>query len=64
MGTRGQIDREKHETDVLERVIKGIRAETDHRTPSHTADHDVRPRLGGHVVSAAHIQVVDNSSED
>lgn len=68
MGSPGRIDREKYEADILERVIKGIQSEeVDYRTPSHVAEPaGVRPWLGGHVLSAVHVQIVDSldDSED
>ena len=65
MGSPGRIDRQKHDADVLERVVKGVRpAEVTDVPPSRATNLGVRPWFGGHIVSAAEVQVVDPDDND
>jgi len=62
MGSARRIDREKHETDVVEHVMKGIQAEPS-RTGSRAdvVNFGVQGWLGGLIVSAVNVQVLDDS---
>lgn len=60
VAARDRIDRQKHDADVLERVVKGLRpAEVAHPT-SQVSDLGARPWFGGHIISAVQVQVVDS----
>jgi hypothetical protein len=62
MGSPGRIDREKHDADVIEHVMKGISTEPSRMGPrGDVVNLDVQGWLGGLVVSAVHVQVLDDS---
>ena len=66
MGSRGHIDREKHEVDVAEHVLGGIRAEDDGGARAHIVALEVGMRGWrlGRVVSAVQVQVLDAEDAD
>ena len=64
MGSPGHIDREKHEVDVAEHVLAGVRAEHDDGggTGAHVVALDAGLRAWplGLVASAVQVQVLDD----
>ena len=60
MGPGDRIDRKKHDADVLERVVKGIRPAELSDPSSQVTDLGLRPWFGRHIISAVQVQVVDS----
>jgi len=65
MEAKPGIDRRKHEVDVLEQVLKGVRTEpAEHGTEPHVVGLSVRRWLGGAVASAVQVQIIDDDDSD
>lgn len=59
-----EIDRSKHDIDLLEHVFKGVRAETAHAGDRvQVTDFSIRPWIGGDVIAAVQVQVLDDTDE-
>jgi hypothetical protein len=64
MGSPSRIDRVKHEADVVEHVMKGIHAEPANAgARGDVLNYGVQGWLGGLIVSAVHVKVLDDSDE-
>ena len=61
MEVKPRIDRRKHEVDVLEQVMKGIRTERSERghTPQ-LKDLSIRRWPGGTVATAVQVEIIDD----
>jgi len=65
MEAKPGIDRRKHEVDVLEQVLKGVRTESaEHGSEPHVVDLSLRSWLGGAVASAVQVQIIDDDDRD
>ena len=65
MGSQGRIDREKYDADVVEHVMKGISTEPSRIGPrGDVVNLGVEDWLGGFIVSAVHVQVLDDSEQE
>jgi hypothetical protein len=62
MGSPGHIDREKHDADVVEHVMKGVSTESGRTGPRGVVVNlGVQGWLGGLIVSAVQVEVLDES---
>jgi len=62
----GDLDRTKHETDILEHVFRGVRASVgDDRLAAGRVTSSVSPWLGGITISDVQVSVIrDEGGED
>jgi hypothetical protein len=59
------IDREKHDIDILEHVVKGVQAEEIKRASDpHPPPLNSRGSLGGHVLAAVQVPLTDTDDEE
>jgi hypothetical protein len=64
MQAKPGIDRRKHEIDVLEQVMKGVRTQAPERGRGlRVVDRGVRGWAAGTVTSAVQVQVIDDDSD-
>jgi hypothetical protein len=64
MDAKPGIDRRKHEIDVLEQVMKGVRTHASERDRApQIVDLGIRGWVAGTVTSAVQVQIVDDEPE-
>jgi hypothetical protein len=64
MEVKPGIDRRKHEVDVLEQVMKGVRTQPSERGhASQVVDLCIRRWPGGTVASAIQVRVIDDDDD-
>jgi hypothetical protein len=64
MEVKPGIDRRKHEVDVLEQVMKGVRTQPSERGhASQVVDLSIRHWPGGTVASAIQVHVIDDDDD-
>jgi hypothetical protein len=64
MEAKPAIDRRKHEIDILEQVMKGVRTQAPGRGRApQIVDLGIRGWVAGTVTSAVQVQVVDEEPE-
>lgn len=61
MGSPKHLDQMTHDIDVFEHVFAGVRLQGPTESPStpRVVDLDVRPWIGGEVMSTVQVEVVD-----